>query len=258
MAKVTVTFSGEFVGEYPLDRPASIVGRDATCDIQIDNLGVSRAHCQFVKRGNTFILQDMNSANGTYVNGRKVGEHYLNDGDEVLVGKFLLKFDATGTAAPPEKPPEEKPAEVMGDALRTYVVDGAKIRERLAGMHEAETERQPVTTEAAPGEAPRQVGLPTPPPGPRRAADHALDFDPLKPRTRPGTQHLRRGPEPAAAGGASKVLLFMSLFINLVLIALVVVLIVMMQKITSRIERVPSTGGGPAVSAPAVAPEVGD
>ncbi|MHC5053762.1 MAG: FHA domain-containing protein [Planctomycetota bacterium] len=259
MAKVTVTFSGELVGEYPLDKPASIVGRDATCEIQIDNLGVSRAHCQFVKRGNTYILQDMNSANGTYVNGRKVGEHYLNDGDEVLVGKFLLKFDATGTAAPVEKPVEEKPPEVMGDALRTYVVDGAKIRERLAGMHEAETERQPVATEAAPGQAPRQVGLPAPPAGPRRAADHALDFDPLKPRTRPGTQHLRRGPEPAAAaGGASKVLLFMSLFINLVLIGLVVVLIVMMQKITSRMEPAPSTGGRPAVSAPAAAPEAGD
>ena len=254
MAKVTVTFSGELVGEYPLDRPASIVGRDATCDIQIDNLGVSRAHCQFVKRGNTYILQDMNSANGTYVNGRKVGEHYLNDGDEVLVGKFLLKFDATGTAAPVAKPAEEKPPEVMGDALRTYVVDGAKIRERLAGMHDAETERHPVVTEAPPGEAPRQVGLPAPPPGPRRAADHALDFDPLKPRTRPGTQHLRK-PQPAAGGGGGKILLFMSLFINLVLIALVVVLIVMMQKITSRIDSGPSTRAAPAVSAPEDAPE---
>lgn len=256
MAKVTVTFSGELVGEYPLDRPASIVGRDATCDIQIDNLGVSRAHCQFVKRGDSYILQDMNSANGTYVNGQKVGEHYLKDGDEVLVGKFMLKFDVAGTAAPAAKAPEENPPDMMGDALRTYVVDGAKIRERLAGMHEAETERQAVAVETAPGQAPHQVGLPAPPPGPRRAADHALDFDPLKPRTRPGTQHLRRGPAPAAPAGGGKALLYLSLFINLILIGLVVVLIVMVQKLKRQIGPAPAADESPAVSAPADASEL--
>ncbi len=261
MAKVTVTFSGEFVGEYPLDRPASIVGRDATADIQIDNLGVSRAHCQFVKRGDSYILQDMNSANGTYVNGEKVGEHYLKDGDEALVGKFMIKFDAAGTAAAPAKAAVEAPPEVMADALRTYVVDGAAIRERLAGMHEAETERQAAaggvpdaTPPGAPGmatPAPRQVGLPGPPPGPRRAADHALAFDPLKPRTRPGTQHVRR-PPPVAAAPASggNLLLYMSLFINLVLIGLVVALIFMMQKITNKIESAPSTNPGSSSAAP--------
>jgi len=252
MAKVTVTFSGELVGEYPLDRPASIVGRDATCDIQIDNLGISRAHCQFVKRGDDYIVQDMNSANGTYVNGSKVGEHYLKDGDEVLIGKFLLKFDAAGTAAPPKKAPVEKAPDVMGDALRTYVVDGAAIRERLAGMHEAETERQSVATEPAPGQPPRQVGLPGPAPAPRRAADHALAFDPLKPRSKPGTQHLRRPPpqQAAASGKGGSALLYLSLFVNIVLIGLVVVLIVMMQKITNRIGPGPSTGSPPAVTAP--------
>jgi len=194
----------------------------------------------------------MNSANGTYVNGSKVGEHFLKDGDEVLIGKFLLKFDAAGTAVAPQKAPVEKAPDVMGDALRTYVVDGAKIRERLAGMHEAETERQSVATEPAPGQAPRQVGLPGPAPAPRRAADHALAFDPLKPRTRPGTQHLRRpAPPPAVAsakGGSA--LLYLSLFVNVVLIALVVVLIVMMQKIANRIGPGPTTGSPPAVSAP--------
>ena len=258
MAKVMVSFSGEPVGEYPLDKPASIVGRDATCEIQIDNLGVSRAHCQFVNRGDSFIVQDMNSANGTYVNGQKVGEHYLKDGDEVLVGKFMLKFDATGTAAPVRKPAVEKPPEMMGDALRTYVVDGAKIRERLAGMHEAETERQAVATEAAAGEPPREVGLPGPPPGPRRAKDHALDFDPLKPRTKAGTQHLHRGPAPApvhAAPAGGRGLLYLSLAINLVLIGLVVALVVMMQKMTYRVEPGPEGVERPAVSAPAPAPE---
>jgi predicted component of type VI protein secretion system len=246
MAKVVVSFSGEFVGEYPLDRPASIVGRDATCDIQIDNLGVSRAHCQFVKRGDTYIVQDMNSANGTYVNGQKVGEHYLKDGDEVLIGKFLIKFDATGTAVPVAKAPEEKAPDVMGDALRTYIVDGAAIRERLAGMHEAETERSSVATQPEPGQAPRQVGLPDPPPGPRRAKDHALDFDPLKPRSKPGAPARRAPQAPAPTGGSG--LLYFSLFLNLVLIGLVVVLLVMGKKARDAADR--PTGDPTGVSAP--------
>ncbi len=248
MAKVVVSFSGELVGEYPLDRPASIVGRDATCDIQIDNLGVSRAHCQFVKRGDTYIVQDMNSANGTYVNGQKVGEHYLKDADEVLIGKFLIKFDATGTAVAAAKRVEEKAPDMMGDALRTYVVDGAAIRERLADMHEAETERQGVATQPEPGQAPRQVGLPEPPPGPRRAADHALDFDPLKPRSKPA-RHAPQAPAPAGGNG----LLYLSLILNLILIGLVVALLVIRKKEADASAR--STGDPTDVSAPEDAPE---
>ncbi len=193
----------------------------------------------------------------------------MKDGDEALVGKFLLKFDAAGTAAAPKKASVEGPPEVMADALRTYVVDGAAIRERLADMHEAETERQAAAGGAdagaqpgAPGmatPAPKQVGLPGPPPSPRRAADHALAFDPLKPRTPPGTQHLRR-PPPVAAATASggNLLLYMSLFINLVLIGLVVVLLVMLtkQKSTDHTEPGLSTDADSALTVPEGADEL--
>ena len=59
-----------------------VVGREPSCDIHIDNLGISRNHCAFVTKGEAFLVQDLNSSNGTYVNGQKITERFLNDGDE--------------------------------------------------------------------------------------------------------------------------------------------------------------------------------
>ncbi len=259
MAKVTVTFGSRLVGEYPLEKATTVVGRDASCDIHIDNLGISRAHCQFIKRGNTFILQDMNSANGTYVNGRRIGEHYLNDGDDILIGKFTLKFDAVHFTAEPKA---EDPPAGMSDALRTYVVDGPKVRDALAEMRgepvagrQTEPIPPPPTAEVepspapGPAQAPAPAPVPTPAPGPapRRAIDHALDFDPLKPRSSPGdkTSRFRQRDETRGMRG----ILYLSLATNIVLIILVAVLMVFLVKMIDRQSPVPP--GRPEPSPPA-------
>jgi predicted component of type VI protein secretion system len=275
MAKVTVTFGSRLVGEYPLEKATVVVGRDASCDIHIDNLGISRAHCQFIKRGNTFILQDMNSANGTYVNGRRIGEHYLNDGDDILIGKFTLKFDAVHFAAEPKA---EEPSAGMSDALRTYVVDGPQVRDALAEMRGApvagrQTEPippppaaatahetpavadrtpsnmrppPPTAVSPAPGTPPGPTAAPGPPP--RRAIDHALDFDPLKPQSRPGakTSRFRQRDDTRGMRG----ILYLSLVTNIVLIILVAVLMVFLVKMIDRQSPVPP--GRPEPSPPAV------
>ena len=120
MAMVSVVFNGQIIGEFPLDKPAVVVGRDAGCDIQIDNLGISRTHCQFIRRGSQYLVQDMNSSNGTYVNGQKIGEHYLNDGDQILVGKHTLiyqPFRTVASAGPPAPPASYADAAADGRLL---------------------------------------------------------------------------------------------------------------------------------------------
>ena len=94
MATVTLVFSGQEQNVYPLNKPQMVVGRDPACDIPIDNLGVSRHHCAFATRGNVFVVQDMGSSNGTFVNGRKVTEYFLNDEDEIVIGKYMLRFSS--------------------------------------------------------------------------------------------------------------------------------------------------------------------
>ena len=141
MAKITITFGDEMVGEYELIQSGMTSGRDPTCTIAIDNLGISRQHCQFLKRGDVYIVQDMGSANGTYVNEKRVGEHYLNNGDVVKSGKYSITFNNEGQAEAQKRDggvaaamaASEEPA----DGLRTYVMDGKEIQKKIAAMKAA-------------------------------------------------------------------------------------------------------------------------
>ena len=129
-ATITIIFGGQEQQTFPLDKPSIVVGRDASCDIQIDNLGISRNHCQFLRRGSAYVVQDMNSSNGTFVNGKRIAEHYLNDQDEVIVGKYTLKFRNDEQAAQAQAVEQKE----VPDTLNTYVMDGTKIQEQLARM----------------------------------------------------------------------------------------------------------------------------
>jgi len=132
MASVIVIFGGKEEKVYQLDRSRLVVGREPKCEIQIDNLGISREHCAFSQRGEAFLVQDLNSSNGTYVNGKKITEHFLNNDDEIIIGKYRLVFK--NDAQPPVK--ESKPEESAGvpDTLNTYVMDGPKIQQQLERM----------------------------------------------------------------------------------------------------------------------------
>jgi predicted component of type VI protein secretion system len=154
MASVTVLFAGQEQGTYELDQPQMVAGRDPECGIRIDNLGISRQHCAILNKGDAFLLQDLGSANGTFVNGRRVAECFLNDGDEIVIGvKYALRFKNEKQA----KASAEPDAGVPG-TLNTYVMDGTKIQEQLAKMR-----AQATAGGAAPGAAP----------GPQTAKEHA-------------------------------------------------------------------------------------
>ncbi|MHC4914555.1 MAG: FHA domain-containing protein [Planctomycetota bacterium] len=147
MASVILSFGGKEIKSYELTKPATVVGRDPGVDIVIDNLGVSRSHCQLIKRGDGYVVQDMNSANGTYVNGTRVGEHGLAGGDQIVVGKYVLTYKAESAAPAAPAAPAGAPAgakavpaagPVIPDARNAYMMDGNKIKERLEEMRRKE------------------------------------------------------------------------------------------------------------------------
>ncbi len=79
----------------PLDTGEVVLGRSPDCDIVIKDFGVSRHHAKVVSDGDQYRLVDLKSKNGTHVNGVPVLEAILNDGDQVLLGKFVLQFRRT-------------------------------------------------------------------------------------------------------------------------------------------------------------------
>ena len=68
------------------------IGRSASSSIFLDDVTVSRTHATISKQGNSFLLKDEGSLNGTYINNISVTEHVLVSGDEFQIGKFHLLF----------------------------------------------------------------------------------------------------------------------------------------------------------------------
>jgi pSer/pThr/pTyr-binding forkhead associated (FHA) protein len=80
--------------KYLLDKEVTRVGRHPESDIFLDDITVSRRHAEFVRRDGGYLVRDVGSLNGTYVNRERIDEVDLASGDEVQVGKFKLVFVA--------------------------------------------------------------------------------------------------------------------------------------------------------------------
>ncbi|MBI3272932.1 MAG: FHA domain-containing protein [Planctomycetes bacterium] len=77
----------------------AIIGRDRTCLVQIQDELSSRKHCRILKAGNTFVVEDLQSRNGTYVNEIQItGKRNLRDGDVVRIGQVRIVFRERLTA----------------------------------------------------------------------------------------------------------------------------------------------------------------
>jgi hypothetical protein len=81
---------------FLLDHELTTVGRHPDSDIFLDDVTVSRRHAEFYRHGDGFVVRDVGSLNGTYVNRDRIEETGLRTGDEVQVGKFRLTFLSAG------------------------------------------------------------------------------------------------------------------------------------------------------------------
>lgn len=80
----------------PLDNAQVTIGRDSSCDFQISERNVSRAHCRITRHSERYWLEDLDSTNRTMLNGVAVDQAPLADGDQVRVGSTVLKFIGPG------------------------------------------------------------------------------------------------------------------------------------------------------------------
>lgn len=104
-AKLAVSSGGRVVAEVTLNRPRMILGRDRSCDISLDSSYVSRYQNLFMETPEGWILIDLNSANGCFVNGRRVSEHKLRDGDLITLGQHHIRFSGQSTKDPSDDSP---------------------------------------------------------------------------------------------------------------------------------------------------------
>ena len=76
----------------PLDKPTMRIGRGMSADITIDDTTVSRRHALIVRRGQRTLVLDDRSLNGVHVNGRRVTEAPLRDGDIIVLGRAVIRY----------------------------------------------------------------------------------------------------------------------------------------------------------------------
>ncbi len=81
---------------FELDETPAAIGRDVSNRIQLHDTEVSRRHAELRSDGDRFVLTDLNSSNGTFVNGRRIRSCPLNSGDQVQMGGTLMLFTAPG------------------------------------------------------------------------------------------------------------------------------------------------------------------
>jgi len=77
---------------FLLDPEVTNAGRSPKADIFLDDVTVSRRHCQFIARDGGYVVRDSGSLNGTYVNRERVEQAELHAGDEVQIGKYRLTY----------------------------------------------------------------------------------------------------------------------------------------------------------------------
>ncbi len=92
MPKMIVSIDGVVIKEVQLTKDRTTLGRRPYNDIVIDNLAVSGEHAVLQMTGSEVHLEDLNSTNGSYVNGKAIKNHLLQNGDVIEVGKYKIKF----------------------------------------------------------------------------------------------------------------------------------------------------------------------
>jgi len=131
MPKMIISIDGVVIKEVQLTKERTTLGRRPYNDVVIDNLAVSGEHAAVQMTGGEVTLEDLNSTNGTYVNGKAIKKQLLQNGDTIEIGKYKIKFisevapayDKTMVFRPGQPLVAPEPAAQAAGALR--VLSGA-------------------------------------------------------------------------------------------------------------------------------------
>jgi len=146
MARLILSLDGQVMAEYNMNKERYTVGRLADNDIRIDNPAVSGHHSLVINILNDSFLEDLNSTNGTYVNGKLIKKHALQHGDVVTVGHHQLRFVDTQSS-------DTEPDEFE----KTMVITPGSAVAAIAAKKAASVSPPP-----PPAPAPKAAATPTP------------------------------------------------------------------------------------------------
>src|SRR5579863_7755909 len=136
MARLILSLDGAVLAEYNMNKERYTIGRLPDNDIRIDNPAVSGHHSLIINILNDSFLEDLNSTNGTYVNGKLIKKHALQHSDVITAGHHQLRFVEDDEAQQDEfeKTMVIQPSARPVEKLRAAVADvGSTAKQRTIG-----------------------------------------------------------------------------------------------------------------------------
>ena len=156
MARLLLKFDDRVIDEYGLGLMVTI-GRTPDNVLAIDNPAVSSHHACVFRDGDTFVVEDLDSTNGTFVNGARVRRQALRNGDVVLIGKHTLEFDAAGSGRTVEADGDQPTLANLGD---TVFLDPEQRRKLMARLGTAAKDASQAEVAVGSGKAANAVAAP--------------------------------------------------------------------------------------------------
>jgi hypothetical protein len=133
MARLILSLDGQTLAEYNMTKERYTVGRLPDNDIRIDNAAVSGHHSLIINILNDSFLEDLNSTNGTYVNGKLIKKHALQHGDVITVGHHQLRYVDDQANQAPEDEFEKTMVITPSGQMERQVAKAARAADAAAG-----------------------------------------------------------------------------------------------------------------------------
>jgi hypothetical protein len=133
MARLILSLDGQTLAEYNMTKERYTVGRLPDNDIRIDNAAVSGHHSLIINILNDSFLEDLNSTNGTYVNGKLIKKHALQHGDVITVGHHQLRYVDDQANQAPEDEFEKTMVITPSGHMERQVAKAARAADAAAG-----------------------------------------------------------------------------------------------------------------------------
>ena len=124
MLKLLFKFKDSILREIETEKTEVTIGRIASNDIQIDNVAVSAHHARIVQDGRHYVIEDLNSTNGTFVNEKKISRRVLKENDVITIGKHSL-------VVIPEKEGAKATSPIITDIEKTWKLDTEQHRKMM-------------------------------------------------------------------------------------------------------------------------------
>ena len=133
MPKVIVSIDGVVIKEVQLTKDRTTLGRRPYNDIVIDNLAVSGEHAVIQIADGEAVLEDLNSTNGTYINGKAIKKQPLQNNDSIEIGKYKIRFQSDQAGAGFDKTMVIKPGSAAGIGSSPAAAPAAAVADNAAG-----------------------------------------------------------------------------------------------------------------------------